>query len=732
MATAELAERIDFRLYGKILFKRRWTIATFFIIVVTLVTLITLVQTPIYKATSVIQIEPAPPEIVSFKDVVTLGSQNIWANKEYYQTQFWIIRSEPLAQEVAEALDLIHTDPYFANSSSPARQLSRMISVQPVKNSQLVSIGVVHPDPEQAARICNMLSAHYQLQNVDYRLKQEISQDVLDWLDQRSSSNETNLREAERGLLDFMKTNDIVSFEGRQNIVLQRLTDLSQALTEAHRKRVETEAAYKKVKNLNSSGKAIQLPEVTDNNLIQELKEERILLEKQVSELSEKYKYDHPKMKKLQKQIDLLNAKISEEIANIIGSIHSTYLIARAREKALEGAVTQAKAEAQILNEKAMEYSVLKRKVDSESDIYSELVRRANETRVTQDMQFNNNIIIREKAEAPRSPIKPKRKTNVMLAALLGLFGGVAIAFLLEYLDTTIKSQEDVEDAVGLPFLGVIPSFTADEPEPTSELFTYTYPKSSITESIRSIRTNILFSAAEAPLKKLLVTSAGPQEGKSTTVINLGIIFAQGGKRVLIVDSDLRRPRIHKAFNVTRDRGLTNLIMNEAKPEQVIVNTKVPNLSVIPCGPIPPNPSELLGLTRMQEIIDELGHQFDIILFDSPPIVAVTDAVVLSKKVDGVVLIIKAGRTTSEMVLKAKKQLTDVTAHILGAVLNDFNIRGEGYRYYYYYHYYRSEESDRVKKKVKRKSGRIHSSKDKLDASTDAPENLDEKAEPRG
>ena len=407
-------------------------------------------------------------------------------------------------------------------------------------------------------------------------------------------------------------------------------------------------------------------------------------------------------------------------------------VFARAREKALEGAVTQAKAEAQILNEKAMEYSVLKRKVDSESDIYSELVRRANETRVTQDMQFNNNIIIREKAEAPRSPIKPKRKTNVMLAALLGLFGGVAIAFLLEYLDTTIKSQEDVEDAVGLPFLGVIPSFTADEPEPTSELFTYTYPKSSITESIRSIRTNILFSAAEAPLKKLLVTSAGPQEGKSTTVINLGIIFAQGGKRVLIVDSDLRRPRIHKAFNVTRDRGLTNLIMNEAKPEQVIVNTKVPNLSVIPCGPIPPNPSELLGLTRMQEIIDELGHQFDIILFDSPPIVAVTDAVVLSKKVDGVVLIIKAGRTTSEMVLKAKKQLTDVTAHILGAVLNDFNIRGEGYRYYYYYHYYRSEESDRVKKKVKRKSGRIHSSKDKLDASTDAPENLDEKAEPRG
>lgn len=702
MARQEIQERLVFKQYGKVLYKRRWTIATFFVIVVTLITLSTLVQTPIYEATAVIQIEPAPPEVVSFKDVVTFGSQNFWANKEYYQTQFWIIRSEALAQEVVDKLDLTKTDAVFDGNPNAARQLSKMVRIQPLKNSQLVKVSVQHPNPDQAANICNVLAESYQEQNVDYDLKKKIGKKVIDWLKERSGENEKLLRDAEKDLLDFMKENGIVSFEGRKNIVIQQLTTLSDAHTAAKKMRIENQASWKKANSLNDIGKGDELPDVTDNNLIQALKEERILLEKQYTKLAEQYTDESPEMKKVKKQIDLLNVKISEEISNIVGSYKSAYLLALARENELGKAVEKAKGEAQDLNEKAIEYGVRKRKVDSASDIFDELTRRSKETHEMEQLR-STNIVVREQAVVPKKHIKPKRKTNVMLAAVLGLFGGIAIAFLLEYLDTTIKNQEDLERFTGISFLGIIPSFSSDDSEPDTELFTNVYPKSSITESIRSIRTNIIFSAHEKPLKSLLVTSAGPQEGKSTTVINLGIVFAQGGNRVLIVDSDLRRPRIHRAFNVTRSKGLTNLIMNEATVNEVIINSEVNGLSIIPCGPIPPNPSELLGSVRMEEVIKELEGLFDVILFDSPPIVAVTDAVVLSKKVDGVVLIIKSGKTTFEMLNKAQRQLGDVKADILGSVLNDFNIRDEGYRYYYYYRYYRSDDGDKEMKRVKKR-----------------------------
>jgi len=698
----KLQEKIDFRMYGRILYKRRWTIATFFLIVVTLVTLTTMVQTPIYEATAILQIEPAPPEVVPFKDVVTLGSQSIWANKEYFQTQFWILRSEALAMEVVEVLDLTNTDPFFASNPNAAKTLSKMVRVRPIKNSQLVQLSLLHPDSEQAALICNTLAAKYQTQNVNFEAKKFLRDKIAESLEERRQDGETGLMEAENELLDFMKENNIISFEGHQNIIQSRLTALSEALTNANRKRVEAQAAYSKAKDLQYSGKGLQLPEVNDNSLIMELKEQKIILEKEYAKLSSKYLEKNPKMIKLSKQLELLDNKINEEINNIVGSFRAVYLIAMAKEKKLEGAVDEAKLEAQALNEKAISYGVLRRKVDTESEIYAELIRRVKETNVMKQLN-TTNISIRELADVPKSHIKPKRKTNVLLSMILGIFGGVAIAFLLEYMDTRIKNQDDLEKATGLPFLGIIPSFSADEPEYNSELFTHDFPKSSITESIRAIRTNITFSAHTSDFSKLLVTSAGPQEGKSTTVINLGIIFAQVGKKVLIIDSDLRRPRIHKAFNVTRGKGLTSFIMEEAAAGDVVIDSGVPNLSIIPCGPIPPNPSELLGSSRMDEVIAELESMFDIILFDSPPIVAVTDAVVLSKNVDGVVLIVKSGKTTAEMVTKATRQLSDVKSSILGTVLNDFNIKGEGYRYYYYYRYYRREDGEQIHSKVKKK-----------------------------
>ena len=288
---------------------------------------------------------------------------------------------------------------------------------------------------------------------------------------------------------------------------------------------------------------------------------------------------------------------------------------------------------------------------------------------------------------------------------MLGLLGGLGLVFFFEYIDNTIKNQEDVESVVRLPFLGVIPSFKGDENEvASSDLFVHEFPKSSVTESCRVIRTNITYSSPDRRIKRLLITSASPQEGKSTAAVNLGIIFAQGDKKVLIVDTDMRRPRIHKAFGISSGRpGLTNLIMGESTMDEVIADTGIPGVSVIPCGPIPPQPAELLGARHMEELAAELDARFDWVIFDSPPVVAVTDAVVLSRMVDGVILVVKAGKTTRDLVLKAKRQLTDVGAPILGTVLNDFDMKAGGYRYYYYYHSYRSEDGENPKGRKKRR-----------------------------
>ncbi len=698
---------INFAELGKVLYKRRWTILFFFLVVTIVVTIATLMQTPIYRAVAVIQIETEAPNIIGFKEVVALGSQNYWASKEYYETQFRIIRSRPVAEEVIRRLQLDAQPPFkHALEKDKAQLLINMVQIQPIKNSQLVAISVEYHDKKRAAEIANTLAEVYREQNLTNKF--EASKEALTWLGREQSDRARLVQEAEEELINFLREHNIVSFEERQNIVNQRVQTLSDAVTDAKRSLIASQINFQKAVAAQKSGDALSIPEVIANELIQNLKEELVLLQKEKSKMSKKWKPDHPGFQKIQNQIDQLTQDIDDEVGVIVGGLQTTYQRDSSRAKQLEEELEEAKKEALDLQRLEIAYRIKKRGATAEGELYDELQKRQKETEITKTLSANNIRVI-EPALEPKSPLRPRKRMNVMLGALLGLLGGVGLAFLLEYLDTTIKTSEDLERTVNVPFLGIIPSFSADEESSHDELFTYRYPKSSVTESCRSIRTNIIFSSAGMTLRRLLVTSAGPQEGKSTAVINLGIIFAQGGKRVLIVDSDLRRPRLHRAFGVPRKRGLTNLIMGESTTEEVIIHTEVPGVDLIPCGPIPPNPSELLGSPRMREISDELADRYDLVLYDSPPVVAVTDAVVMSKSVEGVVLIAKAGKTTREILTKAVRQLTDVGTHVLGSVLNDFNIRGAGYRYYYYYYHYRSREGDEdgqekvVRKRVKRR-----------------------------
>jgi capsular exopolysaccharide synthesis family protein len=339
-----------------------------------------------------------------------------------------------------------------------------------------------------------------------------------------------------------------------------------------------------------------------------------------------------------------------------------------------------------------VQYNVLKREMDSSQQLYTTMLTRAKEAAVSEKLEVSNIRIV-DAAKPPGSPYKPKLGKDLLMSALFALFLGVAVSFLLEYLDASIRTAEEVSTYLNLPFLGYIPSVIADaKTESERDLLCFQKPKSTITESYRALRTSILFASPEdKPLKSILITSALPEEGKSFIASNLAIIFAQVNERVILLDVDMRRPSTHKSFNLEQKAGgLSNFLTGAVELEKIIRPTPVPNLSIIPSGTIPPNPSELLTSAKVKLLFDELKTRFDRVIMDSPPILSVADSSLLSNVVDGVVLVVKGGFTRLEAAIKAKEKILAAKGRIIGALVN--NIEPEKEDRYYYYHYYYSQD----------------------------------------
>ena len=409
-------------------------------------------------------------------------------------------------------------------------------------------------------------------------------------------------------------------------------------------------------------------------DLIETLKEKQVVLETQLAELSKRYKDKHPKMIRMKAELQSVKEKLD---------YHTTEIL--------------------CLNRKAIQYGTLRREAESNREMYNILLKRAKETSLSEGLQ-TGNIRVVDPAEVPVKPFRPRKKLNILLSSIIGLIGGIGLAFFFEYLDNTIKTPDDVEHYIKLPFLGFVPRTKEKVADPkTVDLISHEEPRSTISEAYRSIRTAIMFSSSEKPVKSILVTSAGPQEGKTTNVINLAITMAQAGDKVLLVDTDMRRPRIHKTFAYDNSKGLTNYLVGNAEIESVIQHTSMPELSILPCGPIPPNPSELLISDRMKQLIKQVNGQFDKILFDSPPIAAVTDAVILANMADGVVQVIHNGKTNCNVILAGKEKLLGAKAKILGVILNNVDTSRENYYYYYYHHYYYGEDGKKSKKRTRHK-----------------------------
>ena len=564
------------------------------------------------------------------------------------------------------------------------------IDVNPIRNSRLVDVSFEAKDPVFAAKIVNTLAAAYIDQNLETKLK--AVQDAVRWLQTRIEEERKKVEKAEQALLKYKEQHDIVTdfSSDVEKVTAQKLAQLNTQGVEAESRRVEAETRYQQASAMSSSPEMLDsVPEVLNNDLIRQIKSMEVDLYKRMSELSKKYGEQHPQMIAIESELKTLQKRKAQEITRVINSLRNEYKVAEAKEKSLKAALEKQKRESLDLNQKAIQYTVLSREAESAKQLYDLLIKRFREASLTEDMRTGNIRII-DRAEVPKAPVRPKKMFNILLALLLGLVAGTGLAFFFEYLDNTIKLPEDIQKYLRVTYLGPVPAMALDgKPESNEkpELVTLHSPKSTASEAFRGIRTSILFSSAEKQPQVLLISSAAPHEGKTSTALNLAITMAQAGSKVILPDCDMRKPSLHKIFKFSKSKGMSSILVGNSEIKDALASTRLPNLHLIPCGPIPLNPSEILGSPRMVKLLELLRKSYTQVIIDTPPITAVTDAVVIGRLVDGALVVVRAGATPREIVRNGLIQLKAVSSPILGVVLNGVDMDRDGYYYQYYYYY---------------------------------------------
>ena len=695
--------------YVKVLYKRRWTAFTAFALVAGAITVYTFTATPIYEARTRLLIEAEQQHVVNFKQVVDEDQ----TKADYYQTQYNVLQSRVLARRTLDGLRLWNTPPFGGTSdqgsslrapswaaaaprgewttaldetaaqSKAIDAFASQLTVSPIRNSRLVDVRYRHPDPVLATSIVNALARNYIEQNLEYRFM--TSKEANDWLGARLAEQRKEVEAAEARLQSYREQNETIALADRDNITVQKLADLNAAVTRAKTDRLTKEAMHRQLQaSASNRARLDTAPQILTNPFIQQLKGELAALQQQVEQASGRLGKKHPDMIKLESAIRLAEAKLSSEIEKIVQSVRSEYQAALAHENSLVVALDQQKAEALAMNRKAIAYTVLERDVESGIQLYNNLLQRTKETGVTGELR-TSNIRIVDPAEKPRTPVSPKRAQNELLALFLGTLCACVLVAFFEYMDSRIKSPEEIRGHLGLTHLGMLPAL--QQKEDRYPLLSGGVP-ANFSEALRTFRTNVLFSSAEEGGRALVVTSTAPREGKSLVSSNLAISLAQAGQRTLLVDADLRKPKAHDIFGLSQEPGLSNVLVGDAPMSAAVRETTVPGLSVLAAGRIPPNPTELLGAPRFRELMTTLRTHFDWIIVDTPPVMAVADATLVAHLATGVVFVVGAEMTSRHAAKRALDQLEHVHAKFVGGVLNKVDLHRNPY---YYSQYYRRE-----------------------------------------
>ncbi|MGQ0507686.1 MAG: GumC family protein [Myxococcaceae bacterium] len=697
---------IDPMFYFRLLVRRRWIIVTFWVLAVGGTSVHTLQQPKVFQASASIIMDANTPKILDkqLEEVVEPGPTGYWFSKEYYETQYKVIVSRAVAQRVVDKLGLQNDASFLGYSdikdeklraekmknADAAGYLQSLIKVQPAKDTRLAYVIIEDADPSRAALLANEITQAYIAENL--ALKLQTTENASEWLEDRLSSLEEKSHKSELSLYDFKKDADMLttSVEDRQSMVSQKLNSLNQALIDVRMRIAGLRAHVDTIRGVQAAATnkerwAEELPAAKSSGLVEEFKLRLAAQEVDCAELRGRYLEDHPKLVTCREKVKAASADLLRELGNIVGSAEAELREALSKERNLDGLFAAAKAEAFEVNKKQIEFEQIKREADNNQRLHEMVLKRLKEIELS-GLLRTSNVRILDSARPNFVPVRPKVRNTILMSAILGLLGGLALAFVLEFLDNSITSQAEIEEKLGVPFLGFVPSIPEERATTITErdLHIHSHPKSAVAECCRAIRTNLLFMTPDKPFKSLLISSSGPQEGKSTSVINLGIAMAQSGNRVILLDTDMRRPRLHKAFGVPNDIGVSSVVVDPGKFEDAIKSTEVPGLFVLPCGPVPPNPAELLHTQAFSELLRKLSDRFDKIILDSPPLGAVADAAVLSTKADGVLLVLKAGKTSRELARRAVRSVMDVNAKLLGVILNNIDLRDRKYGDYYY------------------------------------------------
>src|SRR5580700_4822600 len=708
------------REYMRVLIKRKWLVILVIVGIFMSVAIASLRQTPVYDAVGRIAVNKADSNLISFKDSAP-DTDYVYEQSDL-DTEVRILQSDLMALQVIRQLNLdkrpefggrsdqkqanLVADPLQTDSKRASALLAGFrgnLKVTLVPNTRVMEIHYTSTDPQLAASAVNTLAATYVEQN--FKTKFESTMQASDWLSKQLVDLQMKVETSQEKLVRYQKEHEILGMDEKQNIITEKLDELNKEMTMAESDRMQKEAVYRQTQSSDPDVVAAAIIADTTgtgsgagSGLLDKLREQQANLKIQIADLNTQFGPSYPKIAQLNNQLKEIDRQLQTETNKAVDHLKGQYQAALQRENMLRGSFDQQKQEANKLNESAIEYSILKRDLDSNRTLYEGLLEKLKEAGVTAGLRSNNFRII-DAARVPTSPSEPNIPRNLAFALVLGVISGVGLAFVLENMDNTVRTPEQATALSALPSLGMIPhgskstnrgpagqrlALTASREVP--ELVTQARPQSQMAESYRALRTSLLLSNLGAPPKVIMVTSARPQEGKTTTSINTAIVLAQKGVRVLLIDADLRRPSVHKTLGMGPRSGLSNVLTGSATLQQTITLSPIlSNLFILPAGTPPPNPAELLASANMRVLIDDLRGQYDHIVIDTPPTLSVTDAVVLSPRADATILVIRSGQTTKQALRRSRDILAQVNAKVSGVLLNAVDLSSPDYYYYYEY-----------------------------------------------
>lgn len=717
-------DEIDLRELWSVIKRRKGTIFLIFVLVSLISLLVTLSMTPIYRASVTLEINTEEKRVLDYD--VEAGAQRPTDNKDFYQTQYELLKSRSLADRVINTMGLESrlkgeelARPFYADTLETVkswftpladtaadaatskddastdmaakrgeRPLSSVflanVTVAPVKNSRIVTVHYDDPDPEMAALVVNTLADSYINMNLERRAGS--TDYAKKFLEEQLVQTKSKLEESESTLVQYAKDKSIFNTDDKTSLVSQKLQGLSAALTEAEKERIAAESDFKQAQASKS------LNRVQGSMVVQQLKTSKAKLQADYQEKLQIYKPDYPLMQQLQQQINELDQEIRRESSleqnTAQSALQADYLAAKQKETQLKAEVEKYKQELLNSQDKSIGYNTLQREVETNRQLYEGLLQRVKEVNVA-GLANTNNIAIVDSALVPYAVHKPNKRLNLALGAVLGLFIGTVVAFLLEFLDDRIKSTEDLEKVLPIPVLGIAPTGGKEWKQHNYALLTIEKPTSAVAESFRSLRTNLMFATREGAPKVMNVTSCDASEGKTSTIINLATAFAQAGKRVLLVDADLRKPTLHKHFKLDNSKGFSHYLVGQEHLESVIQECFIPEVYVMTSGPLSPNPVELLSSERLSELvafIDSPACDYDIILLDSPPILGLADALVIGNRTHATLLVAAWNQSHKRPLQAAFSRLRQARNNVIGIVMT--KAKGSAGSAYYNYDYY--------------------------------------------